>query len=62
MNVPKTRPLIGLEMPTPATTTAAAIDKAPDRAGLGRDNSVSPYRHNLLTTTFLRHKYRGGRI
>jgi hypothetical protein len=27
----------------------AAPAEAPDRAGLGRDNTVSVYRHNLLT-------------
>jgi len=29
--------------------TAAALDEAQDRAGLGRDNTVSLYRRNLLT-------------
>jgi hypothetical protein len=35
-----------------ATTPAAVISEAPHRAKLGRDNSVSPYRHNLLTVVF----------
>jgi hypothetical protein len=52
MNVRVTRPLIGLEMPTAATTPAAAIGETPDRVRLGGDNSVSPYRHNLLTAVF----------
>jgi hypothetical protein len=44
MNVPETRPLFGLEVPT--------IGEARQRARPGRDNSVSPYRHNLLTVVF----------
>ena len=39
-------------MPAAATATVVAISKARDRAKPGRDNSVSPYRHNLLTTVF----------
>ena len=35
-----------------ATTTVAPIGEAPRCARLGRDNSVSAYRHNLLTATF----------
>jgi hypothetical protein len=34
------------------TALAAAIGEVAHRAGLGRDNSVSPYRHNLLTAVF----------
>src|ERR1700750_1190103 len=35
-----------------ATAPAAVISEAQHRAKLGRDNSVSPYRHNLLTVVF----------
>jgi hypothetical protein len=54
MNVPEPRPLAGLEISATATTTVAAIGVAPHCARLGRDNSVSPNRHNLLTATFWR--------
>jgi hypothetical protein len=44
-------------MPAAATATVVAIGKARDRAKPGRDNSVSPYRHNLLTTVFYGSSY-----
>jgi len=48
MNVPETRPLFGKCQPP----QSHAINEAARRAGLGRDNSVSLYRHNLLTAAF----------
>jgi hypothetical protein len=44
-------------MPAAATATVVAIGEARDRAKPGRDNSVSPYRHNLLTTVFYGSSY-----
>src|SRR5579871_2127005 len=41
-------------MPAAATATVAAVGEAPHRARLGRNNSVSLYRHNLLTSVFCR--------
>ena len=39
-------------MQAAATALASAIDEVAHRAGLARDNSVSPYRHNLLIAVF----------
>jgi hypothetical protein len=44
-------------MPAAATATVVAIGKARHRAEPGRDNNVSPYRHNLLTTVFCGSSY-----
>ena len=44
-------------MPAAATATVVAIGEARHRAKPGRDNSVSPYRHNLLTTVFYGSSY-----
>jgi hypothetical protein len=44
-------------MPAAATATVVAIGEARHRAKPGRDNSVSPYRHNLLTTVFCGSSY-----
>ena len=44
-------------MPVAEVAEVAAIGKTRPRTKPGRDNSVSLYRNNLLTDTFLRRKY-----